>query len=428
MTKKILNFKIQSLNKPLLLVFNCYSFVTCFLVSCILKRHIGRINCYHNSSGSIIVVFVIVLSVLTTVVLAVSSLTLSNKVGVERTYQKSIALNIAEAGLNKAVWELKQGHSYTGETGNSSISGGEFDVTMTNIDATNKYITATAYVPTKASPKYKKAIKAKVTAQPSNTDISFSYAMQAGNGGMNISGSSEVEGSLYSNANIVVSGSAKVKDPGNAWAVGTINDGGRIQGTKTPGASETPLPIINFDAWRNLARQGGTINGSYTIPSGNFGPKEITGSASFSGSGTVNIRGPIYIRGNLSISGGGVWTLDNSLGSGGTVIIVDGSVTIAGGTRFYPNSSGGYLAVIAAGNGSQISYAGSATGEKIALFAPNGTITIAGSGKIVAMMGKTLNIAGSGKIEYEEGTPVISFPGAPGGNWTVKEWQEIRAP
>lgn len=381
-----------------------------------------------KNQGSTLAMFVIVLSVLTTILLAVASASLYNKVSIERAYNNAMALNIAEAGVEKAIWEFKQGLSYTGETGNTNISGGEFDVQVTDIDTSNKYITATAYVPSKADPKFKKSVKVKLTAQPSNTDISFGYAMQAGNGGMYIGGSSEIEGSLYSNAHISVTGSAEVHDPGNAWAVGAISDGGRIKGTKYPGSPPNPLPTIDLDAWRDLARSGGTISGSYNIPPGNFGPKEITGSASFSGSGTVNIKGPIYIKGSLTIAGGGNWNLDDSLGSGGTVIIVDGSVNIAGGTHFNPNSAGGYLAIIAAGSGSQLSYAGSATGEKIALFAPNGTIYIAGSGRVVAMMGRTLNIYGSGKIEYEEGTPVISFPGAPGGAWQVKEWQEIRAP
>src|SRR3972149_8366831 len=183
-----------------------------------------------NQKGSILASFTIILTILTSVLLYAASTSLANKVGIERTINNALAMGIAEGGAEKALWELKQG-SYTGETGSSDIQGGQFDVTVTDIDATNKYITSTAYVPSKANPKYKKKVKVKVSATPSNTDISFGYAMQAGNGGMNIGGGSEIEGSLYSNGNIVVSGSATVKDPGNAWAVGTITDGGRIQGT-----------------------------------------------------------------------------------------------------------------------------------------------------------------------------------------------------
>ncbi|RJO61878.1 hypothetical protein C4544_01655 [candidate division WS5 bacterium] len=381
---------------------------------------------FKNEDGSTLAMFVIVLSALTTILLAVASASLYNKVSIERAYNNAMAMSIAEAGVEKAIWEFKQGLSYTGEVGNTNIPGGEFDVQVTDIDTTNKYITAIAYVPSKTDPKYKKAVKVKLTAQPSNTDISFSYAVQSGVNGMEIGGSSNIEGSLYSNGNIRVYGSAEVHDPGNAWAVGTIDDGGRIKGTKTPGAPAVPLPNINLDAWRDLAASGGTISGG-AIPTGNFGPKKINGSATFNG-GNLNIMGPIYITGSLSISGSGNWNLDDSLGSGGTVVIVDGSVSISGGHHFNENEDGGYIAIIAAGPGSQISYTGSATGEKVALFAPDGTISLAGSGRIVAMMAKGLSIMGSGKIEYEQGTPVISFPGAPGGAWQVKEWQEISPP
>src|SRR3989344_1826092 len=93
------------------------------------------------------------------------------------------------------------------------------------------------------------------------------------------------------------------------------------QASKTPGAPEVPLPTIDFDAWRDLAKAGGTIEGSYSIPPGNIGPVEITGSAVFSSNSNVTIKGPIYIHGSLSISGNGDWNLDDSLGADGTMII-----------------------------------------------------------------------------------------------------------
>ncbi len=395
-----------------------------------------------NRSGSILAVFVILMTVLSAFILAAATLTLENRVSISRTYQQDVALNIAEAGINKALWELR-GHSpsYTGETGNASISGGEFDVAVTTIDANNDYVTSTAYVPSKANPKYKKAIRIKISDTPTTTNPAFSYAIQAGAGGIWAEGSTHVEGSLYSNSSITTQGSSvNIESPGNAWAVTTITDGGcpqhcGIHGTKTSGANPVVMPAIDLNQWKSLAQAGGTITDSnYSPPSSgsftNLGPKEFTGS-SFSMSSSdqkVNLTGPLYIHGNLNISGG-TWKLDDSFGSNGTIVIVDGQINISGNAEFQGNSSGSYILFISTNiantkSSPAISFTGHGTAENLALYAYNGSMYLAGSGTIVAMTGQTLYL-NSGDIEYESGLKSEQFAGGPGGTWEVKEWQEI---
>ncbi len=392
-----------------------------------------------DTNGSILAVFVIMMTVLSAFLLAAASLTLENRMSINRTYNQDVALNIAEAGINKALWELKVDNlSYTGETGNASISGGEFDVAVTQIDANNDYITSTAYVPSKANPKYKKAIRIKIADTPTTTNPAFSYAIQAGVGGIDVGGSSDVHGSLYSNGNITVSGAgSKVEDPGDAWAVGTIYDPkNNIVGTKTQGAPSVALPTINLDQWRSLASAGGTITGDYSPPAtGSYtdlGPKEITGNVSMSNSNQeVNLTGPLYIQGNLNISGG-TWKLDDSFGSNGTIVLVDGQINITGG-EFQGNSQGSYILFISTNiantkSSSAISFTGSGNGENLALYAYSGSMYLAGSGTITAMTGQTLYLAGSGGIDYKSGLKSQQFAGGPGGTWEVKEWEEITPP
>lgn len=396
-----------------------------------------------NSRGSIIAIFVIMLTVLSTFLLAASAFSLENRLSITRSYNKNIALNIAEAGINKAIWELK-GHnlSYTGETANSSVSGGQFDVIVTPIDPGNKYITATAYVPTKANPKYKKAIKVKISDKPVMENASFNYAIQAGSGGIFVTGNAEVSGSLYSNGGISVSASAaNIYNLGNVWAVGSISDTHTaIHGVKTSPASPVDLPQINIDMWKNLAAAGGTISGNYSPPSigtyTDLGPKEITGNLDMtSANQKINLKGPLYIHGDLTISGG-YWKIDDSLGSNGTIVIVDGTISVTAGANksdFKGNSSGAYLLFISTntanteGN-SAISYTGGADAEELALYAYNGSMKFSGSGDIVAMTGQTLYLSGGGSIHYKSGLASTSFAGGPGGTWAIKEWQEITPP
>src|SRR3990170_7185264 len=123
-----------------------------------------RENILKSQRGSILASFTIILTILTSVLLYTASTSLANKVGIERTINNALAMGIAEGGVEKAVWVLKQG-SYTGETASSDIQGGQFDVTVAG-SGNVKTITVVSYVPSKANPKYKKAVKVKVTDEP----------------------------------------------------------------------------------------------------------------------------------------------------------------------------------------------------------------------------------------------------------------------
>ena len=74
-----------------------------------------RENILKSQRGSILASFTIILTILTSVLLYTASTSLANKVGIERTINNALAMGIAEGGVEKAVWVLKQG-SYTGET------------------------------------------------------------------------------------------------------------------------------------------------------------------------------------------------------------------------------------------------------------------------------------------------------------------------
>lgn len=356
-----------------------------------------------------------------------SSLVLSTFVRTQGSYKRASALSLAEAGIEKTIWELNK--SLTPScTSLCSLESGDFIVSIENIDSQTKDIISTGYIPNQTNYVAKKTVKVRISANPSTQGIAFSYAIQSGTGGITVGGSSEVVGNLYSNGNITVGGSGQVT--GNAWAVGTITGGSRITGSKYPGSPATNLPQVDLNTWRDLAKAGGTITGNYSPPGSgsytNLGPKEITGDFSMSTSSKVNLTGPLYIHGNLSVSGGAEWKLDDNFGSKGTIVLVDGTIIISGSTKFYSNSSGSYILFISAStSGSAITYAGSATGEKLALYAYNGGMTLAGSGEIVAMTGKTLTIAGSGEIHYESGLAMAEFSGGPGGSWVKQSWQEI---
>lgn len=345
----------------------------------------------------------------------------------KRAEQVIVAQALCDAGIEKAVWKTNQTNGgYNGEA-DLNLETGIIDITIDPIDGQNKYATATAYVPDKEHTKVTRTVRAKITALPNSENVSFHYAIQAGTGGINVSGSSEIEGSLYSNGDINFSGAGyEVTGDASAHNAVSPNPNTRVHGTITEGVPEVPLPEINIDSWKELAAQGGVIAGSYVPPSGttNLGPKKITGSFSMSSAQQkIKLTGPLYIQGAANISGG-EFILDDSLGSSGTIVIVDGPISISGGAKFTQNSGGGYILFLSTYEvGNAISYSGSSSSEALAVYAYYAGLTLSGSGEIVALCGETLSISGSGEIKYKSGLAGANFSAGPGGSWQIKEWQ-----
>lgn len=389
-----------------------------------------------NQQGSVLIGSILVLILVLSFALTLTTTVMVNSIYIQRSYQNIAAMSYAEAAIEKTMWELNSATAPTCDPSCSFGSDADVDLTITDIDSDNKEITATAYVPSKTNYKTKKIVKIKVSATPDTFGIAFNYAIQAGAGGIDIRNSSEVEGNLYSNGNITVANPAHVKQPGDAWAVGTISDpSNRIDGTKTPGAPSVPLPQIDLQAWKDLASSGGTIAGDYSpANSGSFtdlGPKEITGNVSMSTSGQkINLLGPLYIHGNLTISGGD-WKLDDSMESNGTIVLVDGIISVSGSAKFSKNTNGQYILFVSTNTANTyanpaISFTGSADVKSAAFYAYNGSMKFSGSGEIIAMTGQTLYIDGNGEIEYKSGLASANFAGGPGGIWRMKSWQQLK--
>lgn len=358
-----------------------------------------------NEKGSILVGSLMMLTVLLGFGIALVSVVLSSSIQTQRSYQNIVAQSYAEASIEKTMWELNNGVTPTC-TPQCNYGNADVFLDIVDINAENKEVTATAYTPSYANAKATKKIRVKITATPSTSSIAFNYAIQGGSGGIEVSGSSQIDGNLYSNGSIDVSGSATVEAPGDVWAVTTVtyNDRDQIAGTITesPLVDPVPLPDVDIEAWENLASSGGTITGNYTPPNTggytDLGPKKITGNMSMSQSGEkINLLGPLYIQGDLNLSGSCEWKLDDSFGSNGTIVLVEGKISISGSVKFFGNSSGSYILFISTnaantkGNPA-ISYTGSAAGKKLALYAINGAMKLGGSGKIIAMSGETLFI------------------------------------
>ncbi len=181
--------------------------------------------------GQVILIALIFFGIFTSMTAAfVQLLTTSERA--ERVHIASAqALALAEAGVDKAVYELNQSPSYTGES-NTVLSPGTFTITVSTIDSSTKQITTTGFVPNSSNPITSETVRVNVGINASI--ISFRYGVQAGAGGFNLSGGATINGSAYSNGNISattgvhITGSAIAANPPAVYA---------------DQANETPVPI-----------------------------------------------------------------------------------------------------------------------------------------------------------------------------------------
>lgn len=190
-------------------------------------------------------VLLMVLSFITVIVIAsvgLLSYTTFYAKNERRIVASTQALALAESGIDKAVYELNQNASYTGETG-TTIGEGVVTISVSSIDSSNKRITATSYVPNSTNPIATRIVKA--TINIGNTNVSFHYGVQAGEGGFSMTGGSTINGSVYSNGDIDattgvhITGAAIAADP-SATSTDQAND------TPTPISSCTSSTCITF--------------------------------------------------------------------------------------------------------------------------------------------------------------------------------------
>lgn len=112
--------------------------------------------------------------------------------------EKTQAVNLAEAGIDKAVASLNKSGSYNGEI-ETILGPGSYEVAITDVDSSTKLIKSTGYIPNKTNPKSKKVIQLRISK---GVGVSFNYGMQIGEGGMQMGNTSNFTGSIYSNGNI----------------------------------------------------------------------------------------------------------------------------------------------------------------------------------------------------------------------------------
>lgn len=397
--------------------------------SCFISKFLKFRN-NKNKKSSALLNTIVFLSILTIIGLAIASLTLMGFKYISRAHKGAQALNIAEAGIDKALYELNKPDSvYKGED-DTPLDDGTFSIRVEDGAENTKIITSTGYIPTSTNYEIKKTVKVVAKAETSSTSIAFNYAVQIGDQGLVMNANSRINGNAYSNGNIIGYSNSIIN--GDAYAVGTISlPKPQVTGTKKEGVSPSEMPTIDYDFWKNEAAKGGEYQGNYNVGGNNqkdLGPLKIVGYFKIDSNASVTLKGPIYVTGDFEMNSNSHLYLDQSFGSTGTVIIVDGRIKLNSNSYIYPTDANpkGYILLVSTSTSDNAIELNSNSSTGIC-YALNGGTQVNSNGTVVALVSKKLTLNSNATFNYDKGLADSRFTTGPGGKWIIKpgSWQKL---
>ena len=363
--------------------------------------------------------------------------------------RRSQAFWLAEAGLQRALWELNHGDgNWSGWAAlpislSFTLTGvGEYSVVITNADGNSPTITSTGFIPSaSATDHVERSITLTVNK---NTKNPFSYAgfgkssvVAAGNslfdsydsslgayGGTNIGTNANIgtngssAGAIDINDNTVVNGGASTGPGGTV----TIDPTATINGTVSDNCSEI-LPRIRIPADASTAPSGGdyTVSSPQSLSAGTYQFSSI----SVSGKGVLTTTGPVtlYVTGDLSVAGTGSIVVNDQ-----TTIYVDGKIYLAGnGITNTTQTPSNLLMFSTSTNTLDGVYIAGNAAFYGAVYAPNASVEIAGNGQAFgAFVADALYVPGNGQIHYDEALTVISVESL--ATYSSAQWQDQNNP
>ncbi len=367
------------------------------------------------------------------------------------------ARQIAEGGVDEAIYRLNHDAGYSGENG-TALGAGTFDVSVSGTGSV-RTLAVTGSVPNRASPLATKTVTVNVSINTSV--VSFRYGVQVGDGGVTMNNGSTVNGNLFSNGSVsgigtitgdatVAMGSATtslsgITVNGNVWAYalssctisgsasyGTMT-GCSVAGTKNPGITPAApaalaIPDNQIAAWEATAAGGGVITGPYTVSgTQTMGPKKIEGNLTVTNGAALVLSGPVWVNGNVTISNNASLLVSPATGSSGAILIADktggaatgGGVVLSNNISASGNGTTGSFPMIISMNTGNMAISISNNAASVILYAPHGGVDVSNGASANEITAKSLALHNNSSVNYQSGLQSASFSNGPGGSWTV---------
>ena len=421
-----------------------------------------------NKRGAALIISYMVIAVLTILSGAFMLSSISESKISNNYFQSNQALWLADAGIQKAVWELNK-NSCAGclqcgtatlcencvcSNANKCVSGtfgsiGDYDAT---IDSVNAIITSVGSVPDRnAVNKVSRTVQ--VTLDEVGTGPFFDYALFT-NGLISLSNSASIDsydssiGDYNVGGNIGSNGDVGTNSTGTPAI--TLSNTAAINGDVSVGGSNPNTAIGIYNSAVISGTKSGSINVPLasvpvpTPPAGSWAPCTSCslwgtntgdlGSGSYSASGLslsnssqLNINGivTLYITGNVSLSN----STKLKINPGGKLTLyVDGVLSLSNTAEFnnlsktpsnlniYSRKSGGSGVTF---SNNTVMYG--------TVYAPDTAVTFSNSFQAYgAIVAKSTTLSNSSKIHYDEALGQASGQG--GGSstgYTISHWQEM---
>lgn len=408
-------------------------------------------NILQQQRGQMLLFALILITIIIMMIGALFGYTASQIASQRNAINREKALNIAEAGVEMALWKLNNQSGYTGES-NTSFGAGTFNIVVSGVDSNKKNITVTSYIPSSIQPVASRIIK--VNTIVGAAVISFHYGAQVGQGGLQMSNNSRINGSVFSNGNIAGFNDATITNDvivagnnhsisgmdveGNVLAYSCSNsniDGnltyvtggtnscnvGGTTSTQSGEISSQPLPIsqTQIDEWKADATAGGisgsiNLSGSQTL---SLGPKKINGDLTLNNDSVLTLTGAVYVTGNISVNNNAIIKLSSSYGSMNGIIIADGTIIPSNNTALLGSGqTGSHLLVLSTSTSdSAITVNNNATAA--IFYTSAGGITVSNNFSAKEVTGYKLIMSNNATITYDSGLANAFFSSGPGGSW-----------
>ena len=299
-----------------------------------------------------------------------------------------VAINLAEAGVDYAIWQLNNTSGTVFSNLQVNLGEGRFVVSVEQVESAGRLITSTGY---SANDEHQRKIK--VRAEMAETIDPYWFAAFGSNkttasqyGGnliidsYNDTTSGNTNGDIGSNAGITITGSAEIKGdafvgPGNT-ITGTVD--GVVYQMNTYVALP-PIPTSETSKATQALTAGVTLNtGTYYYTS-----ITLTGN-------DILINGPvtIYVSGNIKLTGN---------------CNINPSPTLGDATKLFIYCAGSSVILKGTGGGEPKVYG--------SIYAPDATASISGNASLYGnVVANKIDASGSAEIHFDEDLRNIAKP------------------
>lgn len=293
-----------------------------------------------NKRGVVLIICYIVIAVLITLGAAFFTRSISERNVAGKYFDSTQAFWLAEAGVNKAIFQLRSNYDNLSAIPATSLGPGEYSATITS-SGNNRTVSASGFIPSAASAVKIKRVVGATMIKRIPTGF-YSYAIYSA-GNVSIESNCVVNGDVFSGGTVTgpVNGDKISNDPTlhnnglPALSFDQLQQKSIDQGWYNPVTHATTYPTSSF--WYQApspSNPTGTpnvvfVDGDFTLVGGKQVVKGfivVGGNTVYNAEigGNASIDGCLYTRGNIWFHGGGgkVINVDGGVWAGGTVTMV----------------------------------------------------------------------------------------------------------